>query len=132
MLEEAKRVLIVDDDAAIVEVVAIALEACGYAVSTAADGAAGLGQVEQTAPQLVLVDLVMPRRNGLTLLARLRTWGAARPRVILMTGCDEAHGRKLARDFDVDEFLSKPFDVDELVALVRRLLEEREPEQVPE
>jgi CheY-like chemotaxis protein len=113
-----KRILVVDDDPAITEVIELALVSRGYDVVTATDGAEGLRRAEQEAPDLVLLDVVMPRRSGLMMLERIRQWQPGGPRVILMTGNDEPRHREFAQSRGAAAFFAKPFDIDALVEAV--------------
>ena len=117
-----KRILVVDDDPAITEVIEPALVSRGYDVVTATDGAEGLRRAEQEAPDLVLLDVVMPRRSGLLMLERIRQWQPGGPRVILMTGNDEPRHREFAESRGAAAFFAKPFDIDALVDAVDEAL----------
>jgi two-component system, OmpR family, response regulator MprA len=113
-----KRVLIVEDDPAITEVLADLLGAEGYAFRTAADGAAGLAAVAEYAPDLVLVDVMMPVLGGPEMLRHLRASGGPQPVAVLMS----AARRPDLDGLEVAAFVAKPFDVEQLVATVERLI----------
>jgi CheY-like chemotaxis protein len=117
-----KRILVVDDDPAITEVIELALTSRGYDVLIATDGAEGLRRAEQDSPDLVLLDVVMPRRSGLMMLERLRQWQSGAPRVILMTGNDEPRHREFAETRGAVAFFAKPFDIDALVEAIDEVL----------
>jgi DNA-binding response OmpR family regulator len=117
-----KRVLLVDDDPELVESVRLALVMQGYEVLTACDGAEALARVERDRPDLMVLDLIMPRRSGLTVLDRmLRTAMRSTP-IIMMTGTDEQRHRDAARLRGVTVFLSKPFAIEQLLMEVETIL----------
>jgi CheY-like chemotaxis protein len=109
------QILIVDDDDAIRDMVAMVLEDEGYQVATAPNGAQALGLIQQGAPSLVLLDLNMPVMTGWELHARLRTEAPGIP-VVFMTAGQEASAE--ARRHAAAGFLAKPFDLDDLLKVV--------------
>lgn len=113
-----RRVLVVEDDPAIAECIEFALTARGYQVLLAADGTEGLCRAERDFPELIILDVVLPRRSGLVLLERTRHWHPGPPRIILMTGNDEPRHRDFALSRGVDGFFAKPFDVEDLAVAV--------------
>lgn len=121
MSNESKRVLLVDDDPDLVETVGTALESRGYAVIIARDGVEGLARAERDRPDLILLDVVMPRRSGFSLLTLLHRAGNALP-IIMMSGSDDERHREFAVARGAREFVSKPFDVDQLITKVDLLL----------
>ncbi len=116
------RVLVIDDDTSILEVVEIALRERGYDVILADDGAEGLFRVERDCPDLIILDMVMPRRSGLTVLERLRRWGSRSPRIIVMSGNDQPRHQEFARNCGAEAFLTKPVDIDVVADQVDALL----------
>ena len=117
-----KRVLIVDDDASLVEAVRLALEERGYEALVAFDGQAGLIRAERDAPDLIVLDIIMPLRSGLSVLERLRTLGGRPYKVIVITAGTDARRRDHALAHGADLYLHKPFPLDELLDAVDRLL----------
>ncbi len=118
-----KRVLVVDDDRELVESMRTALLSRGYDVVVAADGAEALARVERDCPDLMVLDLVMPRRSGFTVLERMsRTTRRSTP-VIMMTGNDEIKHREAAAQRGVAVFLSKPFRIEELLSEVETIFQ---------
>jgi CheY-like chemotaxis protein len=112
-------VLVIDDDSGIRDSLAACLEAEGYRVATAANGADGLELLRAARPDVVIVDLIMPVMNGHQFISRLRGDPAtAALRVVLMTGATARPGHPLP---PADALLPKPFELEELLALVRRL-----------
>ena len=122
MYFDAPRVLVVDDDAVIRQLVVVNLELEGFEVHTAVDGADCLEQVREIAPQVITLDIMMPKIDGWDVAARLREDPAtADIKVIMLTArAQEADVKRGARA-GVDYYLTKPFDPDELVGVVRRL-----------
>ncbi|MGE0397778.1 MAG: response regulator transcription factor [Kofleriaceae bacterium] len=114
-------ILVVDDDAHIREVARFALARAGHAVELATDGAAALARIEQRAPDLVVLDVLMPELDGLALCRRLRTQSHRVPIVFLSSRTEEAD-RVLGLDLGADDYLTKPFSPRELVARVAAVL----------
>ena len=123
------RVLIVDDDQRVRTVVAWQLEADGFAVTEAGDGAAALAQIECDRPDLVVLDLSLPGVGGLDVLRRVReAEGAASPLpVIVLSGRSGETDRIIGLDLGADDYLVKPFSPGELAARVRSLLRRARP-----
>ncbi|MEV7239694.1 response regulator [Streptomyces sp. NPDC093248] len=119
------RVLVVDDNKVIRQLIRVNLELEGLEVVTAADGAECLDVVHRVRPDVVTLDVVMPRLDGLRTAARLR----ADPRtqdlpVAIISACTQ-HEVESGLDVGVDAFLAKPFEPAELVRLVKQLIERR-------
>jgi len=117
-----KRVLLVDDDPELLESVRVALVMRGYEVLTACDGAEALARVERDRPDLMVLDLVMPRRSGLTVLDRMHRTAMRSTPIIMMTGNDEERHRDAAKLRGVSVFLSKPFAIEQLLSEVETIL----------
>lgn len=122
MTADRPRVLIVDDDETILDVVSTAFSRRGYEVVLARDGAEALVRAELDSPDLVVLDIIMPRRSGLAVLERIRERDPAHPPVIVVTADTNPQHETSARTQGANEFLEKPFDVDALVALAESLL----------
>ena len=120
---DAKRILIVDDDAEIIEAVRYALEAKGYDVLVARDGNQGLAMAEREDPDLVILDMMMPKRSGFLVLEKLRRSHAVPIRVIMITANEGSRHKAYAEMLGVDDYIRKPFAMDRLVDSVGRLLE---------
>jgi DNA-binding response OmpR family regulator len=116
-----KRVLLVEDDGDIAEVVALHLRDEGYAVEHAVDGTAGLKLLEHEAWDAIVLDLMLPGVNGLEICRRARSMERYTPIIITSARGSEAH-RVLGLEIGADDYLAKPFSVLELVARVRALL----------
>jgi DNA-binding response OmpR family regulator len=117
----AKRVLLVEDDADIAEVVALHLRDEGYAVEHALDGTAGLRLLEGEAWDAIVLDLMLPGVDGLEICRRARAMERYTPIIITSARGSEVH-RVLGLEIGADDYLAKPFSVLELVARVRALL----------
>lgn len=117
-----KRVLLVEDDEEILQTVQIALEKQGYDVLVARDGTEGLVRAERDAPDLIILDLIMPRRSGFTVLDRLHRSPFRAPRIIMLTANAEARYRRFAESHGADAFLPKPFEMSHLLREVETLL----------
>ena len=113
-------VAVVDDEQSIRETVGFALEREGYRVESFPDGAAAWDVFEQRLPDLVILDILMPRVDGLTLCRRLRARSDSLP-IIFLTSRDEELDRVLGLELGADDYLCKPFSMRELVARVRVL-----------
>ena len=115
------HVLLIEDDARIREIVERGLGARGFVVSSAPDGTAGLDLARKLDVDLVLLDLLLPGRQGLDVLEDLR---AAKPRlpVIAVTALDDTGSRVSGLDAGADDYITKPFSVDELAARIRARL----------
>ncbi|GHF51087.1 response regulator [Streptomyces mashuensis] len=116
------RVLVVDDNRVIRQLIRVNLELEGFEVVTAADGAECLDIVHRVRPDVVTLDVVMPRLDGLLTAARLRADARTREvPIVIISACTqpELDG---GRDAGVDAFLAKPFDPAEMVRVVRRLM----------
>jgi two-component system response regulator MprA len=116
-----KQVLIAEDDRAARESVSRALELEGYAVRAVNDGDAALTAIAEVPPDLIVLDLMMPLVDGLTVCRRLRTLGDRTP-ILIMTARTEISDRVSGLDAGADDYLPKPFALDELLARVRALL----------
>jgi two-component system OmpR family response regulator len=114
-------ILVVDDDAHIREVARFALSRAGYAVELATDGAAAFARIEKHAPDLVVLDVLMPELDGLALCRRLRANDRRVPIVFLSSRTEETD-RVLGLDLGADDYLTKPFSPRELVARVAAVL----------
>ncbi|WP_149181247.1 PleD family two-component system response regulator [Streptomyces sp. TRM49041] len=116
------RVLVVDDNRVIRQLIRVNLELEGFEVVTAADGAECLEVVHRFRPDVVTLDVVMPRLDGLRTAARLRSDARTRQLpVAIISACSQDEVES-GLDVGVDAFLAKPFEPAELVRLVRRLM----------
>jgi DNA-binding response OmpR family regulator len=118
----SKRVLIVDDDGEIVEAVKMALESMGYSTLVARDGNQGLAIAERENPDLMILDMMMPKRSGFLVMEKLRRTRAMPMRIIMITANEGSRHKAYAEMLGVDDYLRKPFAMDKLMASVERLL----------
>ncbi|MEO6418695.1 MAG: response regulator transcription factor [Polyangiaceae bacterium] len=125
----ARRVLVVEDDASIALGLRINLEAEGYLVSVAEDGEQGLDLVRGEAPDLVILDLMLPRMNGFEVLNTIRREGRRMPVIILSARTAEMD-KVTGLELGAEDYVAKPFSLAELLARVRAALR-RGPSQVP-
>jgi two-component system response regulator MprA len=121
------RILIADDDRAIREALTRALTLEGYDVVQASDGAAALSLIETTQPDVAVLDVMMPNVDGLTVCRVLRAERNRLP-VLMLTARTETPDRVAGLDAGADDYLPKPFDLDELLARLRALLRRARPE----
>jgi two-component system response regulator MprA len=119
--ERRARILVVDDEPAVRESLTSSLVFEGYEVVEASDGMAALEQVELQEPDLIVLDVLMPRMDGLTACRRLRAQGRVSP-VLMLTARDMVGDRVTGLDAGADDYLGKPFELDELLARIRALL----------
>ena len=119
---QAKRILLVDDDHEIVESMRLALEANGYRILIARDGNQGLAMAERDDPDLVILDMMMPKRSGFLVLERLRRTRRVPIRVVMITANEGSRHKAYAEMLGVDDYIRKPFPMDRLIESVNRLL----------
>ncbi len=115
-----KRILVVDDETSICELLRVYLESEGYEVLTANDGAEGLSQFKMYDPDLVLLDIMLPRMNGWDVCKQIRNI-STKP-VIMITAKGEVYDKVLGLELGADDFIVKPFEMKELAARVRAVL----------
>jgi len=127
------RILVVDDEARILNFLSSKLKASGYEVLTASNGLEGLEQAQAQEPDLIVLDLIMPKMDGLEMLKQLRSFSAVP--VIILTAKSADADRIKGLQLGADDYLPKPFNPDELVArieAIRRRLEPAEKRKIPE
>ncbi|CAN5501760.1 response regulator transcription factor [soil metagenome] len=115
-------ILVVDDEPAIRTLVARALTRGGYRVREAADAREALAAIAVRAPELVLLDLGLPDRDGLEMIPAIHAQGIA---ILVLTARDDSAEKVSALDLGADDYVTKPFDTDELLARVRTSLRHR-------
>jgi DNA-binding response OmpR family regulator len=117
-----KRILLVDDDHEIVESMRMALEAKGYQILVARDGNQGLALAEREDPDLLILDMMMPKRSGFLVLEKLRRTRPIPVRVIMITANEGSRHKVYAEMLGVDDYIRKPFAMDRLIDSVGKLL----------
>lgn len=117
-----KRILLVDDDQEIIESLRMALQAKGYEILIARDGNQGLAMAEREDPDLMILDMMMPKRSGFLVLEKLRRSRPVPLRVIMITANEGSRHKAYAEMLGVDDYIRKPFAMDRLMESVNRLL----------
>jgi DNA-binding response OmpR family regulator len=123
--QEKPHILIVDDDPEITESLRYALSEQGFHVWTACDGNQGVAFAETKSPDLVILDMMMPRRSGFLVLERLRQTTEMPVPVIMITANEGSRHREYAEMLGVNDYISKPFTMDRLLNSVSNLLGEK-------
>src|SRR5947209_6012851 len=116
-----KTILLVDDDAEILGAMKTVLERKGYRIVTASDGNMGLAVAERESPDLVVVDMMMPKKSGFLVLEKLKSRPEQGPRVIMITANEGSRHRAYAEILGVDDYIRKPFEIERLLESVQKL-----------
>src|ERR1700683_1564244 len=123
-----KRVLLIEDDRDIVELVRYNLEREGFQVAAATDGATGLAQVKKAPPDVLLLDLMLPKLSGLEICKEIRRDASLnRLPILMLTARGEEADRVVGLEMGADDYVTKPFSPRELVARVKALLRRATP-----
>jgi DNA-binding response OmpR family regulator len=130
MTVDRPNLLLVDDEPAITNNLAPFLERAGFSVAVAANGEEALSQATELGPDLIILDVLMPKVDGREVLRRLRQADDWTP-VILLTQVGESTERAMALEEGADDYLNKPFDPHELVARIRSVLRRARPGEPP-
>ncbi len=125
-----EHILVIEDDPQISDLLRRGLIYEGYSVGVAADGPTGLTAARDRPPDLVLLDLMLPGMDGLTVCSRLRA--ATDVPILILTAKDAVPDRVKGLDAGADDYMVKPFSFDELLARVRALLRRRQPQALQE
>ena len=125
----SQRVLVVDDEPQILRALGTTLRGAGYTVDTAATAASALAAAAAQPPAAVILDLVLPDGSGTDVCRELRTWTDAP--VIVLSAVGEEREKIAALDAGADDYVTKPFSVDELLARLRAVLRRLAPEAGP-
>lgn len=117
------KILVIDDDIAINELIKVNLELQGYEVKQAYNGTEGFALAKQELPNLIVLDVMMPEVDGFTVAQRIRqTQDIADTPIIMLTALGELNNKVNGFNIGVDDYLTKPFEIDELIVRVRALL----------
>ena len=118
-----RKILVVEDDPEQLEVIRLNLQAAGFAIGTAANGTDALVKTRSISPDLIVLDLMLPGLNGFDVCDSLRRDPAtATVPIIMLTGMRSQFGRFAGMESGANDFLLKPFDPDQLVAKIEKLL----------
>jgi PAS domain S-box-containing protein len=120
-LEPSMKILIIEDDLTVAKTLELILSGYNYAVDIAADGEAGRQMADAFEHDLIILDICLPKLDGITLCQQLRADGFQVP-ILLLTGQEGAHQKAIALNAGADDYVVKPFDTEELVARVQALL----------
>jgi DNA-binding response OmpR family regulator len=123
------RVLVVEDDPYIAELVKMEFEHRGLEVRCARDGPSGVEAVDRFRPDVIVLDIMLPSMDGVTVLKKLRSDGSRMP-VIMLTARDAPMDKVHSLDLGADDYLTKPFHVEELLARIRAVLRRAEGDEV--
>ncbi|KMW57139.1 Response regulator [Candidatus Rhodobacter oscarellae] len=120
----AKRVLLIEDEPNIIQAISFILSRDGWTVDTHADGATAVAEVERRAPDVVILDVMLPNRSGFDILQDLRAAEATEALPVLMlTARGQKRDRELAERYGASRFMTKPFSNAEVLDTVRALTE---------
>jgi two-component system response regulator MprA/two-component system response regulator TrcR len=128
-MKRGTRILLVEDDRSIAGFVEPELEHLGFHVRCAYDGVAGLEEAETFSPALIILDIMLPKLDGVGVLKQMRQGGSRIP-VIMLTARDTTLDKVHSLDLGADDYLTKPFDIEELLARIRALLRRAEGDEV--
>jgi DNA-binding response OmpR family regulator len=126
---QAPRVLVVDDERSIVDFIRLGLQYEGFVVQTAPDGQAALRLISEFKPHVVVLDIMMPKLDGLQVAEAIR--GNKDTGIIILSAKDEVQDRIKGLDVGADDYLVKPFDFGELLARIRAVMRRRNPTAGP-
>jgi len=123
MAREKKTILIVEDDAETRLILQQGLRYAGFSTVTADDGEEALEQFRQVSPDLIILDIEMPRLNGWEVLERLKSgWRSKKVPVMMITGRTSDDEKKKGYDMGVDYYVTKPFNLSRLLPVIRNLI----------
>ena len=124
------KILVVEDDQTVAQALEHLLASCRYAVDLAADGESGLQMAETFSYDMILLDILLPQLDGVSLCQKLRAKRFQTP-ILLLTGQGGAHQKAIALNAGADDYVVKPFDAEELIARVQALLRRGGPKTQP-
>ncbi len=129
-METKQQILIVEDEEKIARFIELELTHEGYEVDKAADGRSGLKMAEEKNYDLILLDIMLPKLNGMEVLRRLRK--DSQVPVILLTARDAVMDKVTGLDAGADDYITKPFSIEELLARIRLALRKQQPASMPQ
>ncbi len=128
-MRSGTRILLVEDDRSIASFVEPELEHLGFRVRCAYDGPTSLAEVQRFRPELIILDIMLPKLDGVGVLRRLRGEGNRVP-VVMLTARDTTLDKVHSLDHGADDYVTKPFEIEELLARIRALLRRAEGEEI--
>src|ERR671920_2225721 len=128
-MRQGARILLVEDDRSIADFVEPELEHLGFEVRCVHDGPSGIEEAQAFGPELIILDIMLPGLDGVGVLRRLRRGGSRVP-VIMLTARDTTLDKVHSLDSGADDYLTKPFDIEELIARLRALLRRTEGDEI--
>ena len=124
-----KRVLIVEDNRKVADLVRLSLENAGFQVTAVGDGVSAMAQVRRSAPDLVVLDIELPKLNGMEVCRQIRgEKSLQRLPILMLTGRGDEMDRVLGLELGADDYVTKPFSPRELVARIKAVLRRAEPD----
>ncbi len=126
-MESKRRILVVDDEQKISEMISDYLQAVDFEVATAGDGRAALSEIESFQPDLVVLDVMMPGLDGLDVIRKIRS--EAQIPVIMLTARASEQDKLIGLELGADDYITKPFSMKELAARIRAVLRRSQPKQ---
>lgn len=124
----SRKILLIEDEPKIARFIQLELESEGYEITVSHDGQAGLIMAREQAMDLMIVDWMLPGLTGVEICRRLRATGSAMP-VIMLTGRDDVTDRIAGLDAGADDYVIKPFSIEELLARIRARLRQKHPQE---
>ena len=118
-----KTILLVDDDNEIIETMRTVLEGRGYRILVARDGNAGLTIAEREVPDLIVLDMMMPKKSGFLVLEKLKTRPGGLIPTVMITGNEGSRHRAYAEMLGVKDYIRKPFAIEKLVKSIEKILD---------
>ncbi|MDY6910781.1 MAG: response regulator [Chloroflexota bacterium] len=118
------RILVVDDDPSIIKLLGANLKARDFDVVTAEDGESGFRAIEQTLPDLVVLDYMMPKMTGLDVVKQVRGMGNNVPIIILTARCT-ASEKEILIEHGVDDYMTKPFIIEDMMKRIHKVLDRK-------
>ncbi len=120
-----KTILVIDDEKAICDLIKVLLEAEGAQVLTAHNGEEGLKVLEKMIPDLIILDMNMPKMNGIEFYSKIAKPDDATPTIPVLVLTGRGNMKAMFEEFHVDGFLSKPFQASELLGMVSQILQRK-------
>ncbi|MCF6304310.1 MAG: response regulator [Rhodobacteraceae bacterium] len=118
----SKTVLIIEDEPNIIESLTFLLGREGLRVFAEKDGGAAMQRINETTPDLVILDAMLPNRSGFDILRDIQASDKSMPKVLMLTAKGQPRDRQMATEIGVDLFMTKPFSNSEIISEIRRLL----------